>query len=221
MTTPTTPRTVTHGWDWRLWLWWALVSGFGNAAAMPLARIEAQLYQAVHGTSIYGAPLSFLDLAVPLGLPGGLIGLGWWLVLRTRFPLRGWTAACWVAGGFVLGFCPLFNFEDTGDIGGQALAAGVVAGIVGLVAGAVQALGLSRSVPWAWWWVLITAVGCWLGWTLDIYVEGTALVRYVGEYNAGTAGYAVSGALIGLITAWLTARRLYPQAEQAMLPDVD
>jgi len=191
------------GCDWRLWLGWALVGALGNALSVPLWWLEERIYQAIHGLPIYGAPLAFSDLFVALGLTGGTIALGQWALLRARIPLHPWTVVPWVVGGFVLGFCPVANFADTGDIAAQAIDAGIVAGIVGLVGGAAQSLALSGYVPWAGRWVIVSAAGCGFGWALDVYVEGTVLVRYVGEYNAGDAGYAVSAALIGTALVWL------------------
>lgn len=219
MATGATRRGAPRGgWDWRLWLGWVFAGALGNALAAPLWWLEERIYRAIHNLSIYGAPLAFSDLFVALGLTGGAIALGQWAALRARLPLRAWTIAPWVVGGLVLGFCPVANFADTGDIAAQAIDAGVVAGIVGLVAGAVQAIALSGYVPWAGRWVIVSAVGCGVGWALDVYVEGTALVRYVGAYNAGVAGYAVSAALIGAALVWLMRKSRPPYTTHGSLP---
>ncbi|MGK7900480.1 MAG: hypothetical protein AB4352_03520 [Hormoscilla sp.] len=176
-----------------LWLQWVLatVGGFG----LSLLLIE-----------IGERP----DMGVWEGLiGGGAIGLGQWLVLRGRISHAWWWIVASIVGWGLIGA------SDLGALGWAAprtmqiplrLIFGFADGLqIGCWLGALQWLVLSRQVPFAWLWTLVStgswAIGMAIGWGV-----GGMLRQATNFFLGDVVGLAVAWLVVGGLTGIALAR---------------
>jgi len=172
-------------WSWRICLTWTAVSVAGNITLWPLWYVV-------------GRPSSLSpNVIVGLGILGSIIGFMQWQVMRPHLAFRMQDVGLWVAGGAVGGVAPLVPVI----IGGSVVGVGVGAGLLGLVAGAMQSSALYRYSRWGRQWIFVSAFAYALGWMSDTSIEHA--MRQVERYAAGTAGITITGAITGYMLVWL------------------
>jgi len=165
-------------WEWALWGWWTIASVAGTAVIWLL------------GQSAGLGPLGFW-------CGGAVAGFGHWLVLRRRVPMPWWGAFSWMSGGFLVALVPyavaILFMDAPADTCRGAITIGfvVIGGVVGQVAGAVQAETLLLT-----WdrraWLVVSGVAGAGGWALSVFL---------GVYGC-LAVWVLSGAALVALLRW-------------------
>jgi hypothetical protein len=137
-----------------------------------------------------------------LFVPGLIVGLSQWLVLRWWWGLSGDSVFLWLVGSLIGGcaWLSLLDFQDYTYVPSHSfLAGGLYGGGLGAIAGLVQIPALRGHIRPAPLWIAASAVSTGLGWPLGEYV-GNAVI---GSTYGACAGYAMVAVLSGVALVWL------------------
>jgi hypothetical protein len=171
-----------------LWCYWVAAGATGSAVALLLGRADPPAFFTVLGAC-----------------PGLAVGAGQWGALRGHIEMKRWRLALWLCASALgswawLGF---LDFADyTYDFTAVLVSGVIVAGLVGLLVGSLQALAFVGRVPGASTWLGIVVLGDALGWPAGTYVGNLLLTSVYGAI----LGYASSAMLTGLGVVWLLRR---------------
>lgn len=118
---------VVHG-AWRLWYSWTVASLMGTLVLLPIWYFDRR----------YGKLDA--DVLVGLAIIGVIVGFMQWLVLRPQITLTPGQVLVWMAAGAVGGLSPLAIILG----GSHVIGTGLIAGLLSLTVGTLQALVLSK-----------------------------------------------------------------------------
>lgn len=165
-----------------VWLSWVLTSAVGGA--------------------YFGAMTNNADIFGQTFMPGLIVGVAQWLVLRHHLPNAGrWIPASalgWILGSFVLATIygiidPIVRIRPPWIL--SLVGMGTV---YGAALGASQWLVLRGHTQHAGWWVFVSVVGGAVSWA----VVPPALIPF-GDTLTNGAIWAVHGAVTGMALVWL------------------
>jgi len=180
--------------DWLLLIGWVAMGVVGSLV------YSAVLYVSYHDP----AGVDGRYLLVALIVPALVVGVGQWFLLHWRLHLPMAFMIVWLIGSVIAGCAALglLNFQDYEYIPiDNFMSGGFVGGMLGMIAGIVQAAAFWGRVRWAAAWIGVSAAGSALSWPTAQYV-GNLIVRT--NYDANLA-YLVSAALTGLLLVWLAS----------------
>jgi len=155
---------------------------------------------------------------------GAIVGATQWLALRNRIPNAKWLVLANALGWGAIGIGNIVELHPSylSGIGmrlpGMAWQAGGFIGlfVIGSVIGFAQWLVFRRHFKRAgWWWILITAVGWAIGYSISWgALEATGIIGWGIEYDLDMVmriGLVISGSVAGIVQ-WLLLRQEVPKA---------
>jgi hypothetical protein len=170
--------------DWSLALGWILATTLGW----------------VVGFAICEALKSFLEsLSADGAVIGISIGISQWFVLRRRIDRAAWWIPASIVGFAIGKFGADAVVQAETGIGGVVLSGFAI----GIAAGFAQWVVLVRHVSRAELWVVASALGWAVGWTVINTVDETIGGPTVAAYVIGAAGAAAAGVITGMALVWL------------------
>jgi hypothetical protein len=174
--------------DWGLGLGWILATTLGWLV----------------GFAICEALKSFLDsLSADGAVIGISIGISQWFVLRRRIDGAAWWIPASIVGYAIGKFAADAVIQaETGMLG--VVLSGVV---IGIAAGFAQWVVLVRHVSRAELWVVASALGWAVGWTVISAVDEAVVGPTASAYFIGATGAAAAGVITGVALAWLLRLR--------------
>ena len=183
-----------------LWLSWVLASAAAGA--------------------YFGATTEDTALFGHLVMPGLIVGVAQWLVLRRYLPYAGWwilaSALGWILGSIVM--LTIYGIIDQIlgiRLPSRILSPVVISTLYGAALGAAQWLVLRGHTQRAGWWVLISVVGGAVGWAVGVACPGipfgSAALSFAPRWAVNGAvtngvAWAVNGAVTGIALVWLLPR---------------
>jgi hypothetical protein len=174
--------------DWGLGLGWILATTLGWLV----------------GFAICEALKSFLDsLSADGAVIGISIGISQWFVLRRRIDGAAWWIPASIVGYAIGKFAADAVIQaETGMLG--VVLSGVV---IGIAAGFAQWVVLVRHFSRAELWVVASALGWAVGWTVISAVDESVGGPTASTYFIGATGAAMAGVITAVALTWLLRSR--------------
>jgi len=178
------------------WLSWILATIFSFAIGLPLGGISFTFFDEYHeGHALLGL----------ITIISAVIGLGQWIVLRTRL-VRAWIWIPSTAIGGPLGFT--IGYWVSRIVLGLSLSykdqwkdAFLLSSIAGLIIGVLQWLAVARNVKGSFQWIFVSALSWGIGITVLGSIDDFMIAHKIdfGYFNPAII-VIVLGGLVGTIT---------------------
>lgn len=177
-------KSISSGWY--TWIGWVLASAIGAAIGFAIAvnlldSLSRNISSALNEVLIFGLILAGM-------------GTMQWLVLRSQISQAGWWILASSVSGIVLGFmATLFSTRvEVNEFIGMSL--------FGIMLVVPQWLVLRRQLSHSWLWLIASPMGWTLGYLAVMVLGGTSIWPETTETTGLILGFAVIGAVVGMIT---------------------
>ncbi len=195
---------------WGFWLGWVAASTVGMFVGFIAGFLSLDLIYDVLGDwlnyNVLGDWFDFLFLGI---VPGIVVGVLQWLVLRQRVSGAGWWVLASAAAGYGI-LAGFIGYSESLSFGTLLRFTGVVA-LGGAVTGILQWLVLRSQVSRAGWWVLASTVG----WALGMAVSRA--FPWGADDSDALGALVVTGAVLGAVTGGALVWLLRQPAPEAQL----